>query len=410
MLVHHHPAQPGAATDMHVGQDHRVLDLGVAVHVHPREQQGVAHQRTADDVAAGDQRIDRHAATAVVVEDELGRRQLLLVGPDRPVVVVEVQLRGHLGQFHVGFPVGIDGAGVAPVGNPGFVHADAGIGEVVGEHPVAVDAMRDQVLAEVVRGLRIVVVADQLFVEEVGIEDIHAHAGQGAVRASGDRRWILGFLDEGRHALPVVDLHDAEFRGLEPRHIDAGNAEIRLAFGMLGQHARVVHLVDVIAGKHQHVLGPVAPDQVEVLEHRIGGPPVPVFAELLLRRQDVDELVEAAVEEAPAALQVLDQALRLVLGGDADAPDAGVHAIRQREIDDAELAAEGHGGLRTPVGELHQAAAAAAGEYDAEGIAGDFTVSHDAASSRPIPCSDPMPHCPGIDCMVNSPLRLQSIR
>jgi hypothetical protein len=66
---------------------------------------------------------------------------------------------------------------------------------------------------------------------------------------------------------------------------------------------------------------------------------------LLLCRQDVDELVEAAVEEAPAALQVLDQALRLVLGGDADAADAGVNAIRQREIDDAELAAKGTAGL-----------------------------------------------------------------
>jgi hypothetical protein len=124
------------------------------------------------------------------------------------------------------------------------------------------------------------------------------------------------------------------------RHVDAGHAEVGLALDVFGQHAHVIHLVYVVAGKHQHVLGPVAADQVEVLEHRIGRAAVPVFADLLLRRQDVDELVEAAVEEAPAALQVLDQALCLVLGGDADAADAGIDAVRQREVDDAEFAAE----------------------------------------------------------------------
>ncbi len=270
--------------------------------------------------------------------------------------------------------------------------------------------MRDQVLAEVVRGMRVVVVADQLLVEEVGIENVHAHAGQGAVRAARDRRRILGLFDEGHHALLVVDVHDAEFARLLPRHIDAGDAEIGLPLDVLGQHACVVHLVDVIAGQDQHVLGPVAPDQVEILQYRVGGTTIPVFADLLLGRQDVDEFVKAAVEKAPAALQVLDQALCLVLGGDADAADTGVHAVRQREIDDAELAAERHGRLGAPVGELHQAAAAAAGQHDTESIAGDLTVSHDSVSFGPAPCTAPLPHCCGIDCMLNSPMRLQSIR
>jgi hypothetical protein len=83
-------------------------------------------------------------------KDELGRRQLLLVGPDRPVVVVEIEFRRDLGQFHVGLPVGVDGAGIAPVGNFGAVHADARVREVVGEHAIALDAMQDDVLAEVV--------------------------------------------------------------------------------------------------------------------------------------------------------------------------------------------------------------------------------------------------------------------
>ena len=96
----------------------------------------------------------------------------------------------------------------------------------------------------------------------------------------------------------------------------------------------------------------------------------PGLGDLLLRRQDVDELLETSVEKAPAALQVPDQALRLVLRGDADLPDAGIDAIGQREIDDAELAAERHGRFRAPVGELHETAAAASCQHQSHGILG----------------------------------------
>ena len=122
---------------------------------------------------------------------------------------------------------------------------------------------------------------------------------------------------------------------------------------MLRQHAAVVHLVDVVAGEDEHVLRPAAADDVEVLEYRVGRALVPVLGDLLLRRQEVDEFVETAVEEAPATLQMVDQALRLVLRGDADAADAGVDAVREREVDNAELATKWHGRFRAPVGKLH---------------------------------------------------------
>ena len=91
---------------------------------------------------------------------------------------------------------------------------------------------------------------------------------------------------------------------------------------MLREHLAVVHLVDVIPGEHQHVRGIVPPQDVEVLGDGVRGPPIPLGGFALLRRQQLDELVEAAVEEAPAALHVPDQALRPVLGADGDAPDA----------------------------------------------------------------------------------------
>ena len=86
-------------------------------------------------------------------------------------------------------------------------------------------------------------------------------------------------------------------------------------------------------------------------------------------RQDVETLVALRAEEVPAALEVTDQAVGLVLRGDADAANAGIQRVRQGEIDDARLAAEIDGGLGALVGELHQPAAASAGEHIGHGAA-----------------------------------------
>ena len=79
-------------TDAHVRQDHRPLDGGTLLDAHPGKQQRLAHRGAGDDHAAGHQRIDRDAAPALLVEHELRRRRLRLVGPDRPVLVVDVEL------------------------------------------------------------------------------------------------------------------------------------------------------------------------------------------------------------------------------------------------------------------------------------------------------------------------------
>ncbi len=81
----------------------------------------------------------------------------------------------------------------------------------------------------------------------------------------------------------------------------------------------------------------------------------------LLRRDDLDELAELAAQVTPAALDVLDQRVRLVLREHRDLADAGVDAVRQREVDDAELAAERRRRLAAILGQVPEALAAAAG-------------------------------------------------
>src|ERR1700730_15234798 len=107
----------------------------------------------------------------------------------------------------------------------------------------------------------------------------------------------------------------------------------------------------MVTGEDQDVLWRVAAQDIEVLIDRVGGAFVPVAGHALLCRQQFDELPESVVEEVPASLHVADQALRLVLGADADAAHARVHAVGKRKIDDAKFAAERYGGLRAPVGQ-----------------------------------------------------------
>ena len=85
--------------------------------------------------------------------------------------------------------------------------------------------------------------------------------------------------------------------------------------------------------------------------------------------------LRSGLQEVPAALQVADQRVRLVLGRDGEAADAGIQRIRQREIDDARLAAEIDRRLGAPVGQLLQAAAAAAGKHVGHRVAGQRLVS-----------------------------------
>ena len=114
----------------------------------------------------------------------------------------------------------------------------------------------------------------------------------------------------------------------------------------------------------------VLADHVHVLPQRVGGAAIPVRAALLLRRDDLDELAELAAQVAPAALDVLDQRMRLVLRQHRDLADARVDAVREHEIDDAELAAKGRRGLAAVLGQVLQALAAAAGHDHRQGAPG----------------------------------------
>ncbi len=229
----------------------------------------------------------------------------------------------------------------------------------------------NDVLAEIVAGMRVGGIVAQHIEQELGLEHVDAHAGQRQVGVVGHARRLGRFLQEVDDAVVGVDIHHPEAGGLRPRHLQAAHGHVRAGLDMLHQHGLVIHLVDVVTGQQHDEFGVVALDDIDVLEHRVRGAEVPfVLRHALAGGQDVEALVALGAEEVPAALQVADQAVRLVLRRHGDAADAGVQRVGQCEVDDAQLAAEIHRRLGAVVGQLQQPCAAASGQHIGHGVAG----------------------------------------
>src|SRR6185437_11375596 len=105
--------------------------------------------RAGDDAAAGDHRIDGHAPSPLLVEDELGRRLMHLISPDGPVLVVDVELGPDVDQLDVLLVVRVDRTYVTPVA----LRARLDVLERIREYLQGrAQSLRDDVLAEVVGG------------------------------------------------------------------------------------------------------------------------------------------------------------------------------------------------------------------------------------------------------------------
>src|SRR3954467_12245720 len=98
------------------------------------------------------------------------------------------------------------------------------------------------------------------------------------------------------------------------------------------------------------------------------------------------------------------QAVRLVLAQDGNPPDVRVEAVRQDEIDDAELAAEEHRRLGAPVGQLLEPAAASTGEDQRDRTAREaFLNAGRRKHARSSCCRSPRNRLPRISMLTLRP-------
>ena len=150
---------------------------------------------------------------------------------------------------------------------------------------------------------------------------IRSIATLGALLANGiadvttlqDSSQVMRALATGMHNVLLLDwvMPDPSGADLLPevvRHRRIG------CFADLHRTIRLAIEHEVEASELGLLLGMVVADDVDVLEHRVGGPGVPlVLGDALARGQDVEALVADGLQEVPPALQMPDQAVRLVL-------------------------------------------------------------------------------------------------
>jgi hypothetical protein len=158
-----------------------------------------------------------------------------------------------------------------------------------------------------------------------------------------------GFSSNPITRCEVIDFHDAEL----PRsgfHLDVEHADrdICIALDMAGKHLGIIHFIDMVAGQNYHVPRIFFLDGIDVLIDGIGSALVPAAVDALLRRYDVDEVIQVTAEiPPPTKINVAIQAHRFELRQQQHAHQAAVQAIGQGEIDDPVGTAKGYGRFGT---------------------------------------------------------------
>ena len=222
-----------------------------------------------------DDRVERLAAApSLLGEHELGRRRLRLVGAQRPLRIVQVELRVHLHQVHVRVEVGVERADVAPVLGRLLVL----VVEAVREHRDLGDQRRDDVLAEVVRR-----VPSRRRPRARGSARRRRRCRCPSTPAPGPASPGTASACSGFSWNPITRSRSSTCTMPNRRDSSIGTSMVAIVTAawrslVEAQHLRVVHLVDVIAGQDDHVPRVLAHDRVEVLVDGVGGAQVPVLA------------------------------------------------------------------------------------------------------------------------------------
>ena len=129
------------------------------------------------------------------------------------------------------------------------------------------------------------------------------------------------------------------------------------------EHGGVIHFIDMVARKYQHIFGIIHLHEMHVLIDGVRRALVPAGARFgLIRRKDMDAAVGSVEIPRLAVADVFVENQRLILRQHPHGVDPRIYTVGEREIDDAILCAECDGGLCNIVGESKQPAALSAGQ------------------------------------------------
>ena len=306
----------------------------------------------------------------LVGEHELGRRQRVVPGQDRPLAVVEVEHRVDRDEVHVGLPEGVERAHVAPVAVLALRRArHLVVGEVVDLGLAALDEHRDEVAADVVLGRVVPRVLGHDLAQHVGGEHVVAHRRVDLVGGVGQPDRVARLLAEAadRGGRPASVSITPNWSAWSSGARSAATVTPAPLVDVLLDHLARVHAVDVVGAEDDHVVRPLVVEQVEVLVDGVGRAGEPARAAAHLRRHRRHVVAEQRGER-PRHRDVAVERVALVLRQHDDPAVAGVDEVGEREVDQAVHAAERHGRLRAVERERREPLALAAGEHHREHV------------------------------------------
>ena len=203
-------------------------------------------------------------------------------------------------------------------------------------------------------GLGVGGVGFQSFQQKFPVEYVDSHRSHGSIRIARHGLRIDRFFIETGDAMFAIDGHHPKAGGFMQGHLDHTDGYICLFLGVKSDHRAVVHFIDMVAGQDQHMLRLMLSHQIQILEYRIGCALVPVFTHLLLGGNNLDKLTKLTPEKGPAPVYMLDQRMCFVLCEHKYLPNARIHTVGERKIDNSEFPAERSSGFCTDFGEIPQ--------------------------------------------------------
>ena len=189
------------------------------------------------------------------------------------------------------------------------------------------------------------------------------------MRRIGQSGRVLGLFEElaDRHVVAGVEVDDPELIGEPDGLADAGDRRLGARLDVRGQHLLEVHPVHVVGADHHHDVGLLVVDEVQRLQDGVCRAREPALAQTLLRRHRGHVGVQQS-GHPPGLGHVPVEAVRLVLRQHHDLPKSRIDQVRDREVDQPVLAAEGHRGFGSVLRQRHEALSLAAGEDDSEDL------------------------------------------